>query len=466
MSQATQARKQLVFDPHDFVRAAALGDARALEKSLAAGADVNASIGYGETALIAAAAAGRADMVRLLLRSGADVDARRDDGFNALIIAAFLGHKEGVRALLEYSADVTGRDRTGMTARGWALSIGHFEVANLLREAELAATRRASRLVSPAPAAPLSVEPVMFEGQGAPPETPAPILEAGTATVSTAAAASMSDAESDGEATLIAPAKLQAVSPAETPHVEKRAEETPAAAPPARAAQSPRRPANSYVDDRTESSYSLSRLIMLALISGLTAGATFFTVNWMMPPARTETLPARPAVNETPQPQPQEQPKPETPKQQAKPEMPKQQTKPETPKEQTKKPGAAQRPATSSAAEQRVATPDRARADKHARGKPETPRLGQPVLVSAHVESTSGDRPVSEHVSLTAGRQKAPRPAQPVGRAGGEGSVTVTPRASATPRRAEPQTPARPAQPLALPPQPERATPKKVIRWP
>ncbi|HVG29331.1 MAG TPA: ankyrin repeat domain-containing protein [Pyrinomonadaceae bacterium] len=457
MSQAIQAREQLIddprdFDPRDFVRAAAAGETDALAEAIAAGADVNAAVDYGETALIAAAAGGHADAVRLLLRSGADVDARRGDSFNALSIAAFFGHKEGVRALLDYSADVTSRDRTGMTARGWALSKGHLEVANLLRDAESAATRRESGVVSPAPADALPTEPVRFEERGARPATPVLILEAGAANGSTPAGAAVSNAEADGETTLMAPARSPVVGPAQTPHGRKWDGEASAVVAAARAARPARRPAGSYVGDDAGSSYSLSRLILLALISGLTAGATFFTVNWMITPAATEAQPPPPAVVATPQPAPQEAPKTEKPKQKAQ-------------KPAAQKPGMADFDATPSAAG-RAAAPAHARADRRDSGKPETSRTRQPVLISAQGESTSGGRPVSERVALPVAPPPARRPTQSAGGAGGEGSVTVTPRATATPRRTEVQTRTRPAEPLALPPQPAAATPKKVIRWP
>jgi hypothetical protein len=439
---------QLAAAPRDFVRAASAGDARALEDSIAAGADVNAADSYGETALIAAAAGGHARAVWLLLRSGADVDARRGDGFNALIIAAFFGHKEVVRALVDYGADVTGRDRNGMNAHAWARSKGHLEVASLLGDAEQAAALRESQVASPAPAAASSKRLAAFDKQSAPPETPTRIFKAGTATGSTAADAVASNAEPDRDATLIAPAKPQAVGSAQTPRGVTWSEQAIAAVVPVvRAAQSTRRVAGGYVDGRTARSYSLSRLILLALISGLTAGATFFTINWMMPPARTEAPPATPAVIEAPQPLPQDSPQPETPKQRA------------------GKSAVAERPAASSAAE-RVAAPDHAGADKHAGGKHETTRTGQPVLISAHGESTASQRPASEHVALAAAPRQVPRPTQPAGGAGGDSAVTVTPRPRATPQRTEPLTRARPDGPLTPPTQPASAPPKKVIRWP
>lgn len=425
MSQALQAREQPITDPRDFVRAALAGDADAVEEFIAAGADVNAPVAYGETALIAAAA-GHADVVRLLLRSGADVNARRDDGINALIIAAFLGHREVVRALLDYGADVTVRDRSGMTAHAWAHSKGRLEIESLLKDGERAAAQGAS-------------------------------FEAGKASGSNAAGAVVSNAEPDVDETLIPTAKPRAVDSARTPRaVTGVGGMMPVVVPVARAAQPPRPPAQSYVEERAPRSYSLSRLILLALISGLTAGATFFTVNWMIPPAGTEARSAAPPAAAPPLSAPPAAATQQLPPQNS--------PAPETPKVEARMPNA-----TSVAAE-RVASPDQARAgkaSKRAEGKPETSRSGQPTLISAQGDSESSQRPVSERVALRVVPQQVPHPPQSAGGAGGEGTaVTVTPRPRANPQRTELPTRSRPAEPVTPPTQPASASPKKVIRWP
>ena len=66
-------------------KAARHGDLAGIERSLAAGAKVNAAAPTdGKTALFRAAVLGHADVVRLLLRNGADLEARGADGRSAL----------------------------------------------------------------------------------------------------------------------------------------------------------------------------------------------------------------------------------------------------------------------------------------------------------------------------------------------------------------------------------------------
>ena len=67
---------------------AAPGRPAMLRRLLAAGADLEARNGAGQTALLVAVAVGRLDTLEVLLEAGADVHAVADSGFNALAYAA------------------------------------------------------------------------------------------------------------------------------------------------------------------------------------------------------------------------------------------------------------------------------------------------------------------------------------------------------------------------------------------
>jgi hypothetical protein len=134
-------RRQPLIDDDALMRAAQSGDTEAIKVLIAAGANVNATVGNGETALMRAAANGHIDAVRLLLDKGASADARRHDGFTALICAAFFGHTDVARVLLAKGADVFAKDRLGSTARQWASSRGFDDTAEMLGEAETVRSR-------------------------------------------------------------------------------------------------------------------------------------------------------------------------------------------------------------------------------------------------------------------------------------------------------------------------------------
>ncbi len=95
---------------------------------LARGADVNAKISNGSTALISAAGNGHTEIVAELLNREADVNAKTSDGFSALISAAGNGHTKTVAELLNREADVNAKTSNGSTALMLAAGNGHTEI--------------------------------------------------------------------------------------------------------------------------------------------------------------------------------------------------------------------------------------------------------------------------------------------------------------------------------------------------
>ncbi|MGH9901664.1 MAG: ankyrin repeat domain-containing protein, partial [Pyrinomonadaceae bacterium] len=133
MGNAVRGDDERPVSARALLRAAEGGDAEEVEALLAAGADVNATVGGGKTALMVAASRGHADVVRALLGAGASVNARSDNGFTALLNAVFCGHADVVRALLEKGADVSARTQLGSTAVNWASARGFVEIVELLK---------------------------------------------------------------------------------------------------------------------------------------------------------------------------------------------------------------------------------------------------------------------------------------------------------------------------------------------
>src|SRR5215470_795976 len=75
------------FDESSFFRAAAAGDAMAVNGFITAGINVNAHDDNGDTALTSAAARGDLQVVNTLLKAGADVNAKGRNGWPALPLA-------------------------------------------------------------------------------------------------------------------------------------------------------------------------------------------------------------------------------------------------------------------------------------------------------------------------------------------------------------------------------------------
>ena len=115
-------------------------DPRLLERTLAAGADVQAKDSYNGTGLIRAGERGFPRIVDRLLRAGVEVDHVNRLGWTALLEAIILGeggpaHVETVRLLLAGGANPNLPDREGVTPLAHAQRRGQLPISTLLRDA-------------------------------------------------------------------------------------------------------------------------------------------------------------------------------------------------------------------------------------------------------------------------------------------------------------------------------------------
>ncbi len=113
------------------INAARSGDATAVRRLLALGADINAKETYGTTVLMWASLRGHLEVVKVLLEKGADINAKDSGGKNALMKASQYCHPKVVRALLEKGADVNANAKDGTTALDCATPGGHAEAFGL-----------------------------------------------------------------------------------------------------------------------------------------------------------------------------------------------------------------------------------------------------------------------------------------------------------------------------------------------
>lgn len=93
------------------------GDAAAIRRHLAAGADANARDRYGQTGLMVAAHKGHRDVVDALISVGADLNVTAKYTLTALMLAVVAGHEEIARLLAKAGADLLVR---GSGAPGFA----------------------------------------------------------------------------------------------------------------------------------------------------------------------------------------------------------------------------------------------------------------------------------------------------------------------------------------------------------
>jgi ankyrin repeat protein len=150
--------------------AASAGHARIVDALLAAGSDLHKRNQQGLTSLDLAAAKGLAEVVQALrharlffaardgdqhelinlLEEGADVNAQVTDGWTALMIAAFHDHPHIVQTLLLRGADPELETITGRTALMIARHKGHHEVVTLLYRYDAAPVSPVTDDASPA----------------------------------------------------------------------------------------------------------------------------------------------------------------------------------------------------------------------------------------------------------------------------------------------------------------------------
>ena len=118
--------------------AARKGDAPAVKALLAKGADVNAKLRYGTTALSYAADRGHLEVVKILMAHGAEVNIK-DTFYNSppLMWAAYNGHTEVVKFLLEKGAEgketalMSGIQNGNFAMVNAALAVGGFSAETL-----------------------------------------------------------------------------------------------------------------------------------------------------------------------------------------------------------------------------------------------------------------------------------------------------------------------------------------------
>lgn len=101
----------------DWERASAAGDVGVLDRMLRGGHDIDATDGYGQTALMRAAHAGQRRTVEWLIAHGADLDHSSKFHLSALMLAVTAGQHDIARALVRAGADTS---LTGSGAPGFA----------------------------------------------------------------------------------------------------------------------------------------------------------------------------------------------------------------------------------------------------------------------------------------------------------------------------------------------------------
>ena len=113
--------------------AAMRGDAEAVRRLVADGADVNTPQGDGTTALHWAAENGDTEILEILLYGGANTEAvTRNGAYTPLHLASAVGMTNSIETLLKSGADVHHGSATGVTALHFAASSGNAESVRVL----------------------------------------------------------------------------------------------------------------------------------------------------------------------------------------------------------------------------------------------------------------------------------------------------------------------------------------------
>ncbi|KAI3326133.1 ankyrin repeat-containing domain protein [Xylariaceae sp. AK1471] len=116
--------------------AAEYGHLDVVERLLAANANVNATSNEGRSALEAAAESGHLDVVERLLAANANVNATSNEGCSALYAAAGGGHLDVVERLLVAKVNVNATSNEGRSALEAAAESGHLDVVERLLTAK------------------------------------------------------------------------------------------------------------------------------------------------------------------------------------------------------------------------------------------------------------------------------------------------------------------------------------------
>jgi len=117
------------------------GDAKAVQQLLSAGVDVNALDEAGWTPLARAVyhpelKRGFLDVVQVLIEAGANLEATIGYGVRPLMLAAGYGETDIVDLLIRSGADVLAKNEGGFTALMMVKQKHYVDVVNLLHEAE------------------------------------------------------------------------------------------------------------------------------------------------------------------------------------------------------------------------------------------------------------------------------------------------------------------------------------------
>ncbi len=107
-------------------------DLKQAAKLILAGANVNATDRYGNTAMMKASFRGYKDIVELLIKINAEVNIKNYFGCTALTWAAEKGYRDIVRILIQAKSNINVKDNDGNTALIYASRNGDIEIVALL----------------------------------------------------------------------------------------------------------------------------------------------------------------------------------------------------------------------------------------------------------------------------------------------------------------------------------------------
>jgi ankyrin repeat protein len=124
----------------ELIKAVQTGDTAAVQRMLAAGADVNSRDGEGATLLMLAAHTGDLSMVRVLFEGGTDVNACDERGWSALTKAVYntalkRGFADVIQVLIEAGANIEAAIGYGVRPLMLAAGYGETDVVAVLLNA-------------------------------------------------------------------------------------------------------------------------------------------------------------------------------------------------------------------------------------------------------------------------------------------------------------------------------------------